>query len=99
MEIVSLSERRQIYHDSKEKDCSPMIDSCRCPPEAGNAVCDLPSQSVPRPARAVRACRACGKVGKPVQTQTVKAMLSVTLRRIENTTYLFCPTESCPVVY
>ena len=76
-----------------------LINSCCCPPEAGNTVCDLPSQSVPRPARAVSACPDCGKVGKPAQAQTVKAMLSVTLRRVENIKYLFCPTESCPVVY
>jgi hypothetical protein len=31
--------------------------------------------------------------------QTVKAMLAVTLRRIQDTKYLFCRTPACPVVY
>lgn len=76
-----------------------MIDSCCCPPEAGNSVCDLPAQDFQRPPRAVTACPKCGKTGKPVQGQTVKAMLSVSLRKVQATKYLFCRTPTCPVVY
>ena len=80
-----------------------MTESCCCPPEAGNAVCDLPAQDCPhsgqRPSPAVNACPECGKIGKPVDGQTVKAMLSVSLRSVQDTKYLFCRTQTCPVVY
>ncbi len=59
-----------------------MTDTCCCPPEAGSAVCDLPAQNFQRPARAANACPECGKTGKPVQGQTVKALLSVSLRDV-----------------
>ena len=45
------------------------------------------------------ACPVCGQIGKPVQGQTVKALLSVTLRAVSDAEYLFCRTETCPVVY
>ncbi len=76
-----------------------MTDSCCCPPEAGNPVCDLPAQNFQRPPRAVNTCPKCGKIGRPVQGQTVKAMLSVSLREAEDLEYLFCRTQTCPVVY
>ena len=76
-----------------------MTDSCCCPPEAGNAVCDLPAQNFQRPIHEVNACPECGKVGKSVQGQTVKALISVSLRRVQETRYLFCRTQTCPVVY
>lgn len=76
-----------------------MTESCCCPPEAGNAVCDLPAQKLQRPAREVNACPECGKSGKPVEGQTVKSLLSVSLREVREMQYLFCRTESCPVVY
>lgn len=76
-----------------------MTESCCCPPEVGNAVCELPAQSFQRPPRAVNACPECGKIGKLVGGQTVKAMLSVSLRRVQDTKYLFCRTQTCPVVY
>ncbi len=76
-----------------------MTESCCCPPQAGNAVCDLPAQDVQRPPRAVNACPECGKIGKPVQGQTVKALISVSLREVQDTKYLFCRTQTCPVVY
>jgi|CXWL01.1.fsa_nt_gi hypothetical protein len=76
-----------------------MADTCCCPPEAGSAVCELPTQAVQRPARAANACPECGKTGKPVQGQTVKALLSVSLREVRDAEYLFCRTQTCPVVY
>lgn len=76
-----------------------MTESCCCPPEAGNAVCDLPAQSFRRPTHEVNACPECGKFGKPVGGQTVKAMLSVSLRAVQNANYLFCRTQTCSVVY
>ena len=76
-----------------------MTESCCFPSEAGNTVCDLPAQNLQRLARTVNACPQCGKIGKPVQGQTVKAMLSVSLREVQDTQYLFCRTQTCPVVY
>ena len=76
-----------------------MSDVCSCSPEAGNNTCELPVQSFKRTPRALSNCPECGKNGKPVEGQTVKAMLSVTLREIKNTEYLFCKTETCSVVY
>jgi len=82
-----------------EKENVSMTESCCCPPEAGNAVCDLPAQDFQRPHRAVNTCPECGKVGKPIQGQTIKALLSLSLRQVQNTKYLFCRTQTCPVVY
>ena len=76
-----------------------MSDSCCCPPEAGNTVCDLPTQNFRRPPREVNACPECGKVGKPVQGQTIKSLLSLSLRHVQDVRYLFCRTQTCPVVY
>lgn len=76
-----------------------MTDSCFCPPQAGNAVCELPAQNFQRPRRATNACPVCSEKGKPVQVQTVKALLSVSLRQVQGVEYLFCKTQTCPVVY
>ena len=76
-----------------------MTDSCWCPPEAGNSVCDLPAQNLGAPAGSLNGCPECGKTGKPVGTQTVKALLSITLRKVQETNYLFCRTPTCPIVY
>jgi hypothetical protein len=76
-----------------------MIESCYCPPEAGNTVCELPAQNLKGSHRAVNACPECGKIGKLIQTQTVKALLSVSLRQLQDVKYLFCRTQTCPVVY
>ena len=76
-----------------------MSDSCCCPPEAGNTVCDLPAQNFKRPTREVNACPECGKVGRPIQGQSIKSLLSVSLRQVKDVHYLFCRTQTCPVVY
>ena len=76
-----------------------MTESCCCPPEAGNLVCDLPVHNFQRPPHALNTCPVCGKAGKPVQGQTLKSLLSVSLRQVKNVQYLFCRTQTCPVVY
>jgi Zinc binding domain len=45
------------------------------------------------------ACPECGQTGQPVQGQTVKALLAVTLRAVRDADYLFCRAQTCPVVY
>jgi hypothetical protein len=67
--------------------------------EAGNEVCDLPAKEFRRAAHAINACPQCNNIGKPVQGQTVKALLSVSLREVQDTKYFLCRTQSCPVVY
>ena len=76
-----------------------MADSCCCPPDAGNEVCDLPAKDFLRPVHAMNTCPECGKSGKPVQGQTVRAILSLSLREMSDVQYLFCRTQTCPVVY
>lgn len=76
-----------------------MTESCCCPTDAGNQVCELPAQDFERKGRSAGYCPECQKKGKPVEGQTVKSMLSVSLRLVKDTQYLFCRTESCPVAY
>lgn len=76
-----------------------MTENCCCPPEAGNIVCELPTQNNQYPFPAKGSCPICGTKGKPVQGQTVKALLSVSLREVRDVDYLFCKTPTCPVVY
>ena len=45
------------------------------------------------------ACPTNGKLGKPVDTLTLKALLNVSLTEVRETTYRFCPDASCPTVY
>jgi hypothetical protein len=44
-------------------------------------------------------CPACGRKGKKVDTATVKSMLAVSLRLLQDTQYLFCQESDCEVVY
>ena len=76
-----------------------MTKSCCCPPEAGNTVCDLAVQDFQRPAREVNVCPQCGKTGKPVDAQTIKSLLSESLRQVRGGLFLFCRTQTCSVVY
>lgn len=48
----------------------------------------------------VQNCPTCGQKGKKVGMETVKAILAVTLHKIQlDSSYLFCRTEDCPTVY
>jgi len=76
-----------------------MGDNCCSQLSAGSAVCDLPSATVQRKSHPEPLCPQCKKKGKAVQGQTVKALLSVSLRLIQDTKYYFCRTQRCPVVY
>ncbi len=76
-----------------------MAESCCCPPEAGNEACDLSVKDFQSPLRTLNTCPECGKTGKPVQGQTVKAVISRSLRELQDVQYLFCRTQTCPVVY
>jgi len=75
-----------------------MTEDCCASPGAGSSVCDLPSPE-PRHKREIAPCPQCGQSGKPVEGQTVRAMVSVSLRSVPQDSYLFCRTRDCPVVY
>jgi len=53
----------------------------------------------PRVTRVTGACPTNGVVGKRVDTQIVKAMLSVPLNILIDTPYRFCAEPDCPTVY
>ncbi len=76
-----------------------MSDNCCSQESAGSAVCELPSVTVHRKSHPEAFCPECKQKGKVVQGQTVKALMSVSLRSIQDTEYYFCRTQSCPVVY
>lgn len=48
---------------------------------------------------AIETCPQCRKKGKSVGLETVRAMLDVSLELIQATSYYFCATLTCPVVY
>ena len=73
-----------------------MSRSLCCQPAAEIAVRDLPVQ---RSLRDVNSCPECGQLGKSIHRQTIKSLLSVSLRQVSNAKYLFCRTRTCPVVY
>lgn len=44
-------------------------------------------------------CSTCQTKGRAVNTQTIKAMLAVSLTTLRASSYHFCHTPDCPVVY
>jgi hypothetical protein len=76
-----------------------MTETCCCPSEGGNAVCDLKDNPDGSAEPSSSSCPECGQKGKPVEVQTVKSMLTITLREVKNDSYRFCRTKTCPVVY
>jgi hypothetical protein len=74
-------------------------ETCCASEAAGCDVCEVPAPDLQRTPRPTSNCPACGQKGKPVQGQTVKALLSVSLRGVRDVQYLFCRSQACPVVY
>ena len=44
-------------------------------------------------------CPSCGNIGKPIDTQTIKALLNITLKVLHPSPYRFCQTPACLTVY
>jgi hypothetical protein len=65
----------------------------------GNAAREMPSAADRRKPSPDAPCPECGQKGEAVQGQTVKALLSVSLRLVQEKKYYFCRMPSCPVVY
>lgn len=70
-----------------------MIDPCQGPPEAGRNPCE--QQVASRRAQ----CPTNGQAGKPVNTLTLKALLTVPLTRVAPVRYHFCRAVDCSTVY
>ncbi|WP_322822368.1 putative iron-sulfur cluster-binding metallochaperone [Chloroflexus sp.] len=71
-----------------------MTTLCECSPAAGSATCELNA-----PQRQTASCPTCGSSGKRVDLQTVKALVAISLRQIQASSFWFCRSQHCPVVY
>ncbi len=72
--------------------CSTTDDSCAVP--------EVKTVKATKPISVQDSCPSCGQKGKKVDTQTVKALINVSLEAVnETTTYRFCRTADCAVVY
>jgi hypothetical protein len=76
-----------------------MAEACCRVPEAGSVVCEQPAPGLARPRIKPGLCPTCGERGKPVQGQTVKSLLAISLRAVQDGQYFFCRNRDCPVVY
>jgi hypothetical protein len=74
-------------------------DECCAVPNAGSVVCEEPASGLRRPTITPGQCFTCGQRGKPVQGQTVKGLLAVSLRAVRDLQYYFCANRDCRVVY
>lgn len=76
-----------------------MSEKCCGKVEAGRAVCELPNEGFKRVVVKRIQCLECGNAGKPVNTITVKALISKSLRDVISDDYRFCKERDCPIVY
>jgi hypothetical protein len=67
--------------------------------EAKPAAMSEPIELFSQESMAGSLCPQCGHKGRAIDTQTVKAMLAVSLHEVRPVAYYFCPTEKCVVVY
>lgn len=70
-----------------------MSDECCSVPEAGSSTCEL------RVTASDGACPTNGRIGKRVDSLTLKAMLAAPLTELRGVEYRFCPDPDCPTVY
>ncbi len=75
-----------------------MTSCCSLPVDEKGFLIEIPNE-IQTPVREKNACPTCGQKGKPVDTATVKSMLSVSLNRVKSTPYFFCQNRDCPTVY
>src|SRR5574341_662191 len=73
-----------------------MSDECCSVPEAGSSTCGA---QAPRVTAVNEACPTNGKVGKLIDTLTLKAMLARPLTELRPVEYRFCRDADCPTVY
>lgn len=76
-----------------------MGDNCCSQTSTGSEVCELPSITIQHKSHPEAFCPECNQKGKVVEGQTVKALLSISLRSVQGAEYYFCRTQSCSIVY
>ena len=76
-----------------------MPESCCGPSTTGPLLQESGSDSGIRSEMANGNCPSCGQKGMRVDTQSVKALLAVSLAQVTQEPYLFCRQPDCPVVY
>ena len=76
--------------------CTPVNEQSN---QGGDCCSTTTSAVEPAAVELSRHCPACGEKGKKVDTNTVKAMLAISLHTIQPNGYAFCRSEDCPVVY
>ncbi len=70
-----------------------MSDACCSVSETGSSACELQVTA------SGGACPTNGRIGKRVDSLTLKAMLAAPLTELRNVEYRFCPDPDCPTVY
>jgi len=73
------------------------MDEC-CSPKTNNPTKSI-SQKQLAAGQAAPLCPDCSQKGKHVGGGTVKSLIAVSLRLVKDTSYFFCRTVTCPVVY
>lgn len=76
-----------------------MSEPCCGKVEAGRDVCELTNEGFERVTVDVKSCPECSSPGKPVNTITVKALISKSLRSVTSNDYRFCKEVDCSAVY
>jgi hypothetical protein len=69
-----------------------MTDAC-----CSSAMCESNPSSISTPPKAV--CPTKQKVGKSIDTLTLKAVLALPLTQVTHNEYRFCPDPDCPTGY
>ncbi len=72
-----------------------MSSCCTLPPSDPESISLIRKEASPPTSY----CPTCGQKGQLVATQTVQAMLAISLEAIRPGLYYFCRTTDCPVVY
>ena len=79
--------------------CTPATNGTKTVAEGADCCAEPYEQEATPNTALIRHCPICSQKGKGVDTQTVKAMLDISLHAIRHSGYGFCRTEDCPVVY
>jgi hypothetical protein len=79
--------------------CTPGTNGMEATDQNTDCCSVLASDEQAQPTMSIRHCPVCDEKGKGVDTQTIKAMLDISLHEIRPRGYAFCRSEGCPVVY
>lgn len=73
------------------------MDNC-CAPEAYKSI-KLTNEELMTAGQTLSKCPVCGQTGKHVGVETVRSLIMVSPRLVEEAQYYFCRAKICPVVY